>query len=182
MSEFDELSDEEFRKRSLRYYAERDVFAFSTVLSLTWKRGKGKKQKKFLAAIHDYLLAKAEKYCNKGRLQEFRRVLETKNVGLLMVERMINLPSDIVPAMHTELPADLAFTKEQDDIEDPKEFDYDFLVVLSRYTVPVEGQGEDAAQSEKLFYKWEDSVLWPAADVSFTFKATFRTVDDEGNK
>ena len=35
---------------------------------------------------------------------------------------------------------------------------------------------------EKLFYKWEDSVLWPASEVSFTFKASFSYLDDEGKK
>ena len=39
--------------------------------------------------------------------------------------------------MHTELPEDIAFTKAQDDIENPKEFDYSYLLVLSRFTVPV---------------------------------------------
>jgi len=101
-------------------------------------------------------------------LQEFKRILETKNVGLLMAERMINLPAQIVPYIHTELPDDIAFTKEQDDIENPKEFDYAYLLVLSRFTVPVK------QADEKLYYKWEDSVLWPASDISFTFKAIFR--------
>ena len=82
-------------------------------------------------------MTKATKHCNKGQLQEFKRVLETKNVGLLMAERMINLPAQIVPSMHTELPEDIAFTKEQDDIENPKEFDYSYLLVLSRFTIPV---------------------------------------------
>ena len=36
MAEFAALSDDEFNKRAQVYYAERDVFAFSTILSLTW--------------------------------------------------------------------------------------------------------------------------------------------------
>ena len=99
---------------------------------------------------------------------------------------MINLPAVIVPGLHTELPEDLAFTREQDDIEDPKEFNYGYLLVLSRFTVPVKQlNAVDAGASkgeEKLFYKWEDNLLWQASDVSFTFKATFTTLDDDGNK
>ena len=53
--------------------------------------------------------------------------------------------------------------------------------MLSRFTVPVK-PGADGKEQEKLFYKWEDSVLWPAAEVSFTFKASFSYLDDEGNK
>jgi len=43
MPEFADLSDDEFKKRSLRFYAERDVFAFSTILSLNWNLRRGKK-------------------------------------------------------------------------------------------------------------------------------------------
>ena len=68
--------------------------------------------------------------------------------------------------MHTELPEDLAFTKEQDDIKDPKEFTYEYLLVLSRYTIPVD-------KEEKLFYKWEDSLLWPASEISFKMYNSF---------
>ena len=105
-------------------------------------------------------------------------------MGLLLAERMLNLPAIIVPSMHTELPEDLAFTKKQDDIEDPKEFDYIYLLVLSRYTVPVKvsREAEGEAVEERLFYKWEDGVLLPASDVSFTFKASFIEIDDEGKK
>ena len=183
MAEFEDLSDDEFKKRSLRYYSERDVFAFSTILSLNWNLKRGKRQLPFLKSIQDYAISKSTKHCNKGQVQEFKRILDTKNVGLLMAERMINLPAEIVPCLHTELPEDLAFTKEQDDIENPKEFDYDYLLVLSRYTIPVkQSDGDPAATSEKLYYKWEDTVLWPASDISFTFKATFRQLDAEGNK
>ena len=112
MPELQSLSDEDFAKRSVRYYAERDVFAFSSILSLTWNQLKGRKQLAFLKAISAYATDKAEKHCNKGAFAEFKRIMETKNVGLLMAERMINLPATVVPSMHTELPADLAFTKE----------------------------------------------------------------------
>ena len=51
MPEFEDLSDDEFKKRSLRYYAERDVFAFSSILSLNWNKRRGRKQLGFLKGI-----------------------------------------------------------------------------------------------------------------------------------
>ena len=36
--------------------------------------------------------------------------------------------------------------------------------------------------AERLFYKWEDSVLLPKAVVSFEFLTTFTDVDAEGKK
>ena len=181
MAEFEDMSDDTFALRSVKYYAERDVFAFSTILSFNWAKSRGRKPQSFVKSLSTYVMAKAGKYCNKGGLADFKRIIETKNVGLLLAERMINLPANIVPSMHTELPDDIAFTKEQDDIEDPKEFNYTYLLVLSRYTVAVK-QAAGVKTPEKLFYKWEDSVLWPASEVSFTFKASFSYLDDEGKK
>lgn len=60
-------------------------------------------------------------------------------MGLLLAERFINLPVNIVPTMHTELPLDLDFTKLQKDVKDPKEFDYQYLLVMSRFTTPTKG-------------------------------------------
>ena len=56
-------------------------------------------------------------------------------MGLLLNERMINLPYVVVPQMHEAIPEDIKFTKKQDDVEDPREFDYQYLLVISRYTI-----------------------------------------------
>jgi hypothetical protein len=50
-------------------------------------------------------------HCPKGKVEELDRILSSKNVGLLLAERVINLPVEIVPSLHSELPADLEFTK-----------------------------------------------------------------------
>ena len=42
------------------------------------------------------------------------------------------MPSDSALTLHTELPDDIAFTKTCDEIKDPKEFDYEYLLVLTR--------------------------------------------------
>ena len=44
LPEFEDLEDEEWRKRSIRYYAERTVFAFSSILSLNWNTFRGNKK------------------------------------------------------------------------------------------------------------------------------------------
>jgi hypothetical protein len=42
------------------------------------------------------------------------------------------------------IPEDIKFTKKQDDIEDPREFDYDYLLAISRFTIP-----NDPSKSKK---------------------------------
>lgn len=77
-----------------------------------------------------YVLRKAQQHCSQYK--ELVRILESKNVALLVAERMINLPTELIPAMLSELPDDLAWTKKQDDIKDPKEFDYQYVLVISK--------------------------------------------------
>jgi hypothetical protein len=52
------------------------------------------------------------------------------------------MPVLLVPQLHQSLPEDLKFTKKQDDIENPKEFDYEYLLVISRYTIENERKGQ----------------------------------------
>ena len=100
--------------------------------------------------------------------------MEGKNVGLLLNERLINMPPQIVPDLHAQLPEDLEFTKEQDDIDDEAEFDYDYLLVLTKFTVPneiIDGikTGKQAAAEHRLYYRWEDQVFEPQSVLSFNF-------------
>jgi hypothetical protein len=83
----------------------------------------------------------------------------------------------------------LDFTKKQDDITDPKEFNYDYLLVLSKFTIPNELVGKSLDSSsfipkrqDRLYYRWEDDIFESAADHSFCYQGTFKEVDDEGNK
>lgn len=83
---------------------------------------KKRKQHGFLSQIQSYILQKSEQHYQKHK--DFKQILETKNCGLLVTERFINLPSEIIPHLHSEMQDDLQFTKQQDDIEDKREFDY----------------------------------------------------------
>ena len=128
--ELQTLSDQEFAKAAAKLNSERDVFGFSSILSLNFKILRKLKTEPFLLQIFNYVLSKADQYCKQG--SEFKSILTTKNVGLLITERLINLPSEIVPALLSELPADLEWTKKQDDIKDSREFDYQYLLVISK--------------------------------------------------
>ena len=70
MPEFKGLTDEDFAKVAVKYNSQRDVFGFSTILSLTYKPKTGIKPN-FLKYILDYVNSKTNKYCTKAKLETF---------------------------------------------------------------------------------------------------------------
>ena len=116
----------------MKFNAKRDVFGFSTILSLNFKPRKGEANLPFLGQIQSYVMSKCEKHGSKQTYDAFKSILLKQNVGLLMCERLINMPSQVIPALHSELPEDLRFTKKCEEIKDPKEFDYAYLLVISK--------------------------------------------------
>ncbi|TNV78286.1 hypothetical protein FGO68_gene12590 [Halteria grandinella] len=193
MPEYQDLPDDQFDKIALKFNQDRDVYGFMTILSLT----KRAKQIRGFQQIIDYVLAKASKHCNEKQKETFTEVLGKQNVGLLLNERLINLPYILVPQLHESLPEDLRFTKRQDDIEDPKEFDYQYLLVISRYSIEnARSKRQQAAQAtnkrmrlatpssteEKLYYKAEDELFLRSAESHFSFKTIFRETMEDGTK
>ena len=172
------LSDAEFEKVCLKLNGTRDVYGFISILSLTWEKSKYA----FLKSIFNYSIAKAEKYSpSTSKHTMFVQIMTTKNVGLLVNERLVNMPVDVVPNLHEQLPADLEFTMKQDDITNPKEFKYDYILVLSKFSVD-NNSVKTMARKDRLYYRWEDDIFEREAVVSFQFQSTFKEVNDEGEK
>jgi len=107
--EYADLPDDEFDKIPHQCNAERDVYVFIAMISLTWSW----KKLDWLSLVYKYILDKAEKClgAQPNKLKDFKALLEGKNVGLLVSERLVNMPPDVVPDLHSQLPDDLAFTK-----------------------------------------------------------------------
>ena len=92
------------------------------------------------------------------------------------------MPPDVAPDLHTQLPEDIKFTKEQDDIKDVKEFNYDYLLVQSKFTVDNQTAKTKPKRDEWIYYRWEDSLFEPKAEISFNFQSSFKNVADDGKK
>mmetsp|Transcript_36570 Transcript_36570/g.56129 ORF Transcript_36570/g.56129 Transcript_36570/m.56129 type:complete len:165 (+) Transcript_36570:71-565(+) len=134
--QYEGLNDEEFDKVVLKMNGKRDIYGFATILSLT----KFQESLPWMKVIFDYSIDKAKTYCPADS-KRFSHIFNTLNVGLLVSERLVNMPASVVPHLHGELPEDLEFTKAQDDIEDPKEFEYKYILMLSKFTIPNDHPG-----------------------------------------
>jgi len=82
--------------------------------------------------IVQYIVHKSETH-NENH-EKFLHILQnqTNKIGLLINERMLNLPPQLIPTLHNQLCEDIKWIKEQND-EDSKVFDLRYLLVLSKY-------------------------------------------------
>ena len=95
--------------------------------------------------------------------------MQSKNVGLLVNERLVNMPADLVPALHNQIPEDLVFTRKEDEIKEPREFIYDYLLIISKFSVPNAASATNPERKDRLYYRWEDDVFERDAEISFSF-------------
>ena len=79
------------------------------------------------------------------------------------------MPHNVAPVLHAQLPDDLEFTKEQDDIENPKEFNYDYLLVITKFSVANEDVQKSIDRKHRLYFRWEDDVFERDSTISFHY-------------
>ena len=83
---YESLTDEEFDKIAFKANSTRDVYGFITILSLS----KSKDKLPWLKDIYEYIMAKALTYHEEA--DKLKKLINTKRVGLLVNERLINMP------------------------------------------------------------------------------------------
>ncbi|KAF4324068.1 hypothetical protein BBO99_00002313 [Phytophthora kernoviae] len=128
------------------------------------------------------ILQYVTKKCPNAELPRLQQILNTKNVGLVLNERMVNLPYQLVPAVHSALHEDIEWAIENEDTEELRNsFKMDYFLILATCTEEKSG-GNDGAkkgkktkttydQTVKLFNNFEDEFLEQEADLSFSFDA-----------
>ncbi|RLN59992.1 hypothetical protein BBJ28_00001362 [Nothophytophthora sp. Chile5] len=150
---------------------EDDIYGFITALSL-----KRYAQETSVQQILQYVTKK----CPSAELPRLQQILSTKNVGLVLNERMVNLPYQLVPALHSALHEDIEWAITNEDTEElRKSFQLDYFLVLATCTVEKSGGGDGSkkgkktktayAQTAKFFHNFEDEFLEQEATLSFSF-------------
>lgn len=150
-----------------------DVYAFATVLPLTRAA-----DVPAVRAVVDYMLAR----CPRKQRGDFEKVLQAPSTGLLLNERMLNMPPEMAPSLHQCLCDDLAWASKE---AEPKgAFSFKQLVLLSpRFKMSVVEEESPAAagstapakrmkgapSSDLHFYKWEEGLIAEKASLQFTF-------------
>ena len=130
---------------------ETDPYAFLTVLNVNQHR----ESNSALATLADYLLEKSK--ANSKLHEELTRILSVKgnggkgkgegSLGLILTERMINMPVEVVPPMYKMLQEEVQWA-----LDDKEPYNFDSYLVLSKtYTeVPSKLDADDDEEDEGL--------------------------------
>jgi hypothetical protein len=151
-AKYGHLTDEDFEKMRVKFNMDRDVYGITTVINFS-KREK----KQYLEDIYGYVMFKAKKFLKKDDLKKFISILNTNKIGLFINERYLNLPVNLVPELLRNLVKDIDFTKQQDDVEDPSDYNFDYFLGIGKLT------------PDDLYYKAEEERFVKASMVHFTF-------------
>jgi len=132
---------------------EPDVYGFITALNL-----KRYKDENSIKQILDLITSK----CPKDLQQKLKNILENKVVGLVVNRRMINLPYQLVPAMHSALHDDIEWAIQNEDTQELRnDFKMDYFMILAGCQI-------DKSSSRKPSGK-KSKASQPAAPVVKTF-------------
>lgn len=154
-----------------------DAYAFLTILNLHEHR-----DKKEVKDLTQYLVQKAQSTQSLAPLADL--LSSSAQVGLVLAERMINVPSEISPPMYTMLIDEIEAAVED---EEPYKFTH-YLIVSKVYReVASTLDQEDAPKQKKskankgsseiMYFHPEDEVLQKHALASGVYEYT-RAVDD----
>lgn len=151
-----------------------DAYAFLTALNVREHR-----DKKPVADLVDYLATKASQSTNEKLATEVPETLKEKHVGLVLGERLINMPPEISPPMYSMLVDEIDAA-----VEDKEPYDFTHYLVVSRSYNEVQSLLDDGARKSKkaredppmFYFHPEDEVLqkYVVAAGSYPF-----TKDDE---
>nr|OQO26395.1 hypothetical protein B0A51_05581 [Rachicladosporium sp. CCFEE 5018] len=104
---------------------ESDPFAFLTVLNMSQHR-----EKEVMKQLTAYLTSRAATKASLSVLKDLLAPTSKAQVGLILTERMINMPHQVVPPMYNMLQEELSWALEE---KEPYEFTH-YLLVAKVYT------------------------------------------------
>ncbi|PSR80643.1 p21-C-terminal region-binding protein-domain-containing protein [Coniella lustricola] len=151
-----------------------DAYAFLTALNLREHR-----EKKPVADLISYLSSKAGQSNNETLAATVPKILAENHVGLVLGERLINMPPEISPPMYSMLVDELEAA-----VEDKEPYDFTHYLVVSKTYNEVQSILDDGARKNKkakeeapmFYFHPEDEILKKHAIATGSFPFT---KDDE---
>ncbi|KAF2103224.1 hypothetical protein NA57DRAFT_52750 [Rhizodiscina lignyota] len=161
---------------------ESDPFAFLTVLNLHEHR-----EKQVIKDLTSYLLSKSSTHPSLSQLSQLFSSSSSAQVGLILTERFINMPAEIVPPMYNMLLEEISWA-----LEEKEPYNFTHYLILSKTYTEVESKldaeddrpakkkkqkGSKSEGGETFYFHPEDEVLQKHAMLWGNFDYTKK---DEG--
>ena len=160
---------------------ETDAYAFLSVVNLHEH-----KEKPFVQALILYLKSKANSNPALSKLSELLSQPSIPSIGLVLTERLINVPAEVVPPMYTMLLEEIKWALEE---KEPYQFSH-YLILSKTYTEVASALGDEDDRPKKrkkaagngletLYFHAEDEVLQRHAICAGGYNYT--TPQDDGH-
>lgn len=140
---------------------ETDAYAFLSVINL-----QAHKDKPFIQTLIRYLQSKAKSNSALAKLSELLSQPSVPAIGLVLAERLINVPAEVVPPMYTMLLEEIQWAVQE---KEPYNFSH-YLILSKTYTEVASALDEEDDRPKKkkkastktpetLYFHVEDEVL-----------------------
>ncbi|GAB5367406.1 hypothetical protein AAMO2058_001227300 [Amorphochlora amoebiformis] len=168
--------------------------AFISAISLYTHR-----KSSIMKFIRSYLTKRAPSNAKKNFQKVWKSgVSGKKPIGLLIHERLINVPPALVPVLHAELTKDLDWAQKNEITQELRSsFKFNELVYITRAYYPEDdadksapkatksGKKKKSAKEEKIssnrqWFRFEDEILEDISSLSFSFPLTPKTDASQG--
>lgn len=146
---------------------EGDPFAFLTVINLNYHQ-----EKLFIKQILSYIMSKIS--LNKEFYEMFNMLMKASdsNLGLILSERLVNMPTQIIPPMYEMLFEEIEWA-----LEDKEPYNFSHYIILSRSCQQqkskrghLKKKRKDICDALTLYFHPEDEIFKKKSLYNITYK------------
>ena len=142
-----------------------------------------KQHSSFFDEFFNFLKLKANKADEKNKVKIMEILQKNYNLGLIISERVVNLPEETVPPALGLATKEINECREVEEKDYDKRFDFDYLILISKYVKITEEKRKDNKKMKKdenikenneAYYKFEMPLLLGKAEASIEYKIPYK--------
>jgi len=151
-----------------------EPFGFISVINLH-----SHKDKEFVKQLKSYLFGKLQN--EPAKLQYIQKLCndESKPLGLILSERMMNIPSQLAPHLHKSLFEELNWTIEENEGTASKYAFKNYLMIVGSYKEIAENTKSKSESEEAFYFKEEEEIYHKESAMSFTYPYVVEKKQDQ---
>lgn len=142
-----------------------------------------KQHSSFFDEFFNFLKLKSNKADEKNKAKIMEILQKNYNLGLIISERVVNLPEETVPPALGLATKEINECREVEEKDYDKRFDFDYLILISKYVKITEEKRKDNKKMKKdenikenneAYYKFEMPLLLGNAEASIEYKIPYK--------